>query len=375
LTYRSLIIAVFGLCLVIGVPASGATVTVDIPSSAVTCDSTTFSVRINKIIDGQVSAHVVSNSTSPQSFVLKINGLQHGDQDWYVNGAYKGKKPDSEFAKGIALSLPGRVVSPDLFRCITSVEDRLSAEVERIKDNRESEHVRLINTLRQAQDWVNVTENTDKWARSMDVVVAPSDMALLVKSSSQIATSEKVQQVFVTSCHLFQQARDRMYDNIKDPDLRNEAVVSLTPVDLKFSYYIVNGKAKGTAVVVNYTNMPISGKVTPAVPTGWKVSAKALDFKNLASGKSCKVDFALVPPKTGGAPPASLRAQAAITLGYDPFWASFTLTAEVAKGATVQVPVVPKPEPKPAVGPAVAPAPVPAPPPGMNPSNGVRARE
>lgn len=357
MTYRSLTAIIFVLCIISAVVTYAATVTVDIPKSSVVCDSTAFSAKINKIAGSQVSLHVASDSPSPRSFTLKINGLQPGDQDWYVNGDYKGKKPDSAFVTGVALSIPGRGVSPELFRCIACVRDRVNAGYDAIKGNKETEHVRAANTLSQAQDWVTVAEKTDASARSKDVVVAPADVALVVKSGLNLKTPEDAQNTYINMCHLLQQARDRMFDNIKDPALRNQTVVALTPIDLQLSYYTVNGRAKGTATVVNNTNIPISGKVTPVAPAGWKVTAKTLGFKGLPSGKSFKADFALVPPKGGGALPASLRAQAAMTLGYEPFWASFTLTADAAKGACVRVPVVPKPAPKPAVIPALVPPP------------------
>ena len=362
------IAVIFALCAFAASEALGAIVTVDMSKNAAVCDSKAFTVMVYKIVDNQVSLHIAGESPLPQKIVLKISGLQPGEQDWYLNGSYKGKKPDTEFAAGVTLSIPGRAISPDLLRCLISVQDRVNAEIAHIKDNKEDEHQRVMNTLDQAKDWVESAQNSDKWARSIDVVVAPGDMALLVKSGTSIRTAEEAQQAYVSACHLFQQARDRMYDKILDPVLRNETVVSLTPIDLKFSYYLVNGKAKGTALVVNNSNIPITGKVTPVVPKAWKVGAKTLSFSNLASGKSFKVDFALVPPGKGQTPPASLSIQAAITFGYDPFWAGLTLTAEAAKGATAVAPVVPKPHPKPE--PSPRPAPKPSEPAGATPLNG-----
>ena len=360
MTHRRLlrgIAVISALCALAAPAALGAVVTVDLSKNTATCDAKILTTRIYKIVDKQISLHIASESISPQDVVLKINGLQSGDQDWYLDGSYKGKKPETEFAAGLTLSIPGRGVSPDLFRCIVSVQDRVYAEIARIKDNRESEHQRVMGTFNQAKDWVESSENSDKWVRAIDIIVAPADMALLVKSGTTIRTPQEAQQTLVNSCNLLQQARDRMYDKILDPALRNEAVVSLTPIDLKFSYYLVNGKAKGTAVVINNCNIPITGKVTPSLPKDWKVSAKTLGFSNLASGKSIKLDFALVPPGKSQTPLASLSVQAAITLGYDPFWATLTLTTEAAQGPPPlpQSFRNPNPSPSPLLGPRLSP--------------------
>lgn len=325
-----------------------ATVTVDIVQKTAVSDSDTVTARVLKTADNQVNVLVNSNIPEPTEFALKIIGLSPGKQDVYVNGKLTGQMPDSELASGARFSIPGRIVNPVLFRCVESVRDRLDQEVRYVQTVKEDEHVRVLNTLRQAVDWVRSATQSDKAARSVSVIVAPEGAMVRTTATTIMRTPEESAQVYANVCKTLQQARDRMYDHIKFGVLRNQAVLAMTPVDLKLSYYTVNGKPKGTAVLINNCDLPISGKITPIAPAGWKINSTNLVFSNLASGQSHKADFALVPLKDGDAAPKMVKAEAAARLVMDTYAAKFTLTAESEQGATVTVPLVRKVEAKPA---------------------------
>lgn len=323
------------------------TIEVDIAQKSAKCDSDMFLAKVMSTGPNQVFLHVFNNTPDPQKIIVKINGLKPGQQDLYVNGDYIGKKPAAAFESGYQFDISGRMVHPVLLRCVESTKDRVEAEMLKLKGKEDGEYFEVGNTIGQAVGWINACAAYDKRARSIDIIVAPADAVLQTKASAIWRDPTGTNKEYLGACHLLQKARNRMYLSIKkDKQLCNEAVASMTPVDVKLTYYVANGKPKGLVTIVNNCDLSISGQVSPIAPAGWKAEVKKPGFSDLKSGSSCKVDFALVPVKPGSAVPESIKSHTVIDIGFDTLWAKVNYDLEAKQGQTAVSFTPPAPSPE-----------------------------
>ena len=133
---------------------------------------------------------------------------------------------------------------------------------------------------------------------------------------------------------------------ITDPDLRNSAVAAMTPVDLTTSFAVKNGKPRVEVLVINNCNLPITGKITAAIPKGWKWNAKKTAFADLKSGKSFKLSFDLIPAAAGTPAPGGVKMAATIELVQGTFEAEYQIKT-IARTPTPESATKPQPSTKP----------------------------
>ncbi|MCE5314386.1 MAG: hypothetical protein ABFD49_11595 [Armatimonadota bacterium] len=311
--------------------AWSATVTLDAAAKSVTSDVDTLEAKAPRVIGDQAGVYVASRLLQPQSFTLKITGLKNEDYDIYICGSYKGKKSAKELENGIKLDIPGTIAHPDLMRCLKALEPKIKPETERVSKIKEAEPQRVLWTLRQADDWVHSGIRSDETYRSLDIIVAPTGSMLASMTWRTRQDAEGTASAITRACWLLQQARARMYSVIKDADLRNLAVVTMTPVTLSAEYKIVSGKPVVTANLVNDCDLPISGTITYSLPKGWKTDAKSLKFDKLASGKIYQTTFKLIAPSKKAEVPSSVPVAANVTIVQDKYEAKFKLKVNAAQ--------------------------------------------
>ncbi|MHB9037448.1 MAG: NEW3 domain-containing protein [Armatimonadota bacterium] len=325
-----LIIVTLSLGLIAATCAWSGTVTLDAVGKSVSSDVNTLDAKAPRVVGDQVGVYVGSKLMQPQNFTLKITGLKDEDYDIYVSGSYVGKKSAKELLSGIELSIPGTIGHPDLMRCLNALKDKIKPEIERISKMQESEPQRVLWTLRQADDWVRSGIRSDETYRSIDIIAAPTGSVLSTMTWRSRQDAEGTAAAITRACWLLQQARARMYSVIKDPDLRNSAVATMTPVTFSASYLTANGKPQVTAKIVNDCNLPISGTITYTLPKGWKTDAKPLTFKNLGAGKAYQATLKLIAPSKGAVAPASVPIAATVRIAQDKYEAKFTLRTNAA---------------------------------------------
>ncbi|MGQ9580605.1 MAG: NEW3 domain-containing protein, partial [Armatimonadota bacterium] len=144
------------------------------------------------------------------------------------------------------------------------------------------------------------------------------------------------------SCRLLHEARARMSSVIKDPDLRNSAVISLTPVDLATRFLKGNAKPMVEAVVTNYCDIPISGSVTIEMPNGWQSNKKSWTFSNLQSGKSFRASFNLNPGKSSSTLPDEIKVWANVKVVSGGLSADYVIKA-IAKASSFESAIMNEP--------------------------------
>lgn len=300
-----------------------ATVTIDLAKKTAQSDSETISSKPLRIDENQVGLLINSTILQPQDITIKMPGLKD-DYDIYVYGSYIGKRSAKQMEDGIKMSIPGTVAQPDLMRCLNALKDKIQPEIDRLSTSNEPEPMRVVWTLRQANDWVRSGIRVDEAYRSVDIIAAPSGRMLKAMSWRTRFDAEGTNKAIANSCWYLQKARARMYKVIKDPELRNTAVVTMTPVILTTDY--ANAKKQIVVKVVNDCNLPISGTITYALPKGWKTDAKSLKFDNLKTGKTYQTGLNLIAPsKNAQAALKDVRIAANVTIRQDQDTAKFKL--------------------------------------------------
>lgn len=305
-------------------------VTVDIAEQKAVSDTGKVDAKGVKVVEGQAGVYISSNILESQTVQVKVNGLTEPSYDVYVDGTYTREYTVEELKSGIQLSIDGTIADPDMMRCLKAALPRLEAEYDRTK-NTEGEANRAWHTIRQAVDWTRSALKVESGYRSVSVIIAPAGKMLQRMTYPSKMTPEQTTQGLWRACRNLQDARDRMYDNIKDPEIRNAAVVALTPATFTANYSIKNGKPHIDAKVTNDTNLPISGDITMALPKGWKTNAKSLKFDELGSGKSFDVSFDLIPPTKDAAAPDSVPIAANVTIIQGAFEAKMKMKTTAAK--------------------------------------------
>ncbi|MGB9620370.1 MAG: hypothetical protein ACPL7K_08150, partial [Armatimonadota bacterium] len=270
---------------------------------------------------------------------------------------YVGVQTARELETGIRLTLAGRVVDPDMMLCLTKVQPMVDAEYLRLRTISSPEPARVCATLQQAIGWVRSAINAEKFHRSASVVVNPEGRALEpIQAATRLEADETISAA-TRACNLLQQARARMAAVINDPDLRDSAVTSMTPVDFSTSFVARNGRPHVEAVITNYCNLPISGKIMAAVPKGWKWNAQNTTFSDLKTGRTFRLALDLVPASPGAAVPDGLKMTALIRVVQESYRAEYrirTLARTPNLESALRVPPGYTPPPSPAPQPASA---------------------
>jgi len=326
---------VFATGLLLSLFAAGfcraASVTIDPAAKKGTSDDPSVEVRGVQVKGEQVGFMIQNTTAVPQTAKVSVPSIAEGDYDLYINSSYIGAKTSKEIVGGFELSMPGSVADPDILRCLQALKPKVDAEHERIDKIKSPEPMRVAHTLGQAADWVRFGMNAEKNHRALIVLLSPSAKMLQAMSWPTVQDAETTAKALTRAVWLLQQARDRMFDVIKEPDLRNQAVVAMTPVDLKVVSFSKNSRPCIEATVVNNCNLPVSGKFSVSVPKGWKTNAKSLAIPSIKPGKTHVLVFGLIPTAKGVPAPGRVVVAANLRVVEDPFVAEFKLI-EVAKG-------------------------------------------
>jgi hypothetical protein len=312
------------ICLTWTGPLYAATVTVDMAAKTATSDSAAVEPVTPRVRGEQVGVLVKSTIVEPQDVRVRFAGLKDQGYDAYVNGEFKGPKPAKEFENGVQYRIDGRITDPAMMRCLTALQDPIRKAYDRLQAASSSEAIRVRGTLSQASDWVTAGLGRDQAWRSVTVVLAPAGKTLEAMAWPKREDEYGTARAATTACWLLQKARDRMYHAIEDPALRNEAVVTLTPVEFTAAYSVRNGKPHIDAKLTNNCDLPVSGEVSFALPAGWKANAKKLKFAEVKSGQVFSTSFDLIAPSKAAAPD-SIPIAANVTVTRDIYTASLKL--------------------------------------------------
>jgi len=321
------LLALCFICLVTMGQSYASVVTVNVAGKSATSDVKTLDPKNVKVQVDQIGVFVTNTVLEPQVFTLKFSGLGHGSYDIYVNKAFKWTKPASELESGIELTVDGRIVDPAMIRCLEAVKEPIQKAYDRINASKAAEPQRVCGTLNQAKSWARTSLQREQAWRSVGVVLAPTGRMLRPMGWFVRGSDFETARAVTQACWLLQQARDRMYHAIKNPSLRNEAVVAMTPIDFSATYSTKNGKPHVDAKLLNNCDLPVSGSISMALPAGWKSTAKKLKIAGLKSGETFSLAFDLVAPSKTAAAPDSIPMAANLTVVQDTWTASLKLTA------------------------------------------------
>lgn len=313
--------------------AYAADVVVDVAASS--AKSSTGDIDPGKVVKKgeQIGLLISSTILTPQKVTLKFNGLSQESYDLYVNGEYTTKVSRQVLEQGYLLPISGTIADPDMMRCLKSLQPKIEPVYKELNQSSESERKRVSYTLGQAKDWVRSGIRNESLYRSAFVMLAPADRAVQSMNYSNRQNDIETARTITRACWLLQQARDRMYDVIEDPEVRNLAVTTLTPVELSGSCTVQAGKLIVKAKVANSCDLPISGNITLATPKGWKIKSGSSKFQGIKAGKTYEAKFVLISLQKNNAIPKSLEMSSTIKVVQDDLVAQFKLTTDMPAGA------------------------------------------
>jgi len=319
------------LCLTALGVSSAAIITVDPESKTATSDVDTLEAKAVRLVGDQVGFFVQSLTETPQKLIAKVKGLKDQDYDVYINQSFVGTKPGSELREGLSIEIPGTVGDPDCMRSLRALQPVVRPEYERMRQSKVPEVMRVSFMFNQVVDFISSGIRNEKVYRSAAVILAPSGKVLQPMTFMTRHDAQTTAQAIVRACYYIQKARDRIYDVIKDPELRNSSLVTITPVIFAPTYSVRNGKPHIEAAVTNNCHVPIDGTFSMALPKGWKSTAKSLTFSGLKPGSTHKLSFDLVPLVKGAEAPATVPMAATIKVFQDPFMAEVKFKAVAAR--------------------------------------------
>lgn len=297
----------------LGSASYAAVVTVDVVSKLAKSDVTTLNPAEVQVQHEQVGVLIKNTTMEQQSFALRMTGLAEQSYDVYSNGSFLGTKTAEELASGIDLKAEGRIVPAAMTRCLQSVKDPLRTALRLLQKKEDPEAKRICGTLGQAVACVTMSLERDQNWRSVVVIVSPTGKALYRLSSVDRRSEEDTVSLAARACWLLQQARARMSKVIKNTQLRDQAVLALTPIAFSTDYYMKNAKPHVEVVVVNNCDLRAYGSISMSLPKGWRCSAKSLGTVSVEPGRTLKLAFDLIAPAKTAAPPDMLPIAANLT--------------------------------------------------------------
>lgn len=322
--YLGLLIAVAAFILAVGQVSAGV-VTLDVGRSTATSDTDTISPARPTTGNGQVWLRVHGMNPDSQGFTLKVIGLSNGDYDVYQDGSGPDRKTSSDLENGIEFSLTGSPTPLKLIRCLRKCRPAIVAECNAMSKSQAPEAARVAATLRDAGQWVRSAIDADESAGSTDIVIAPAGDILSVHDTWDRVSRSKAAAGAARAAWLLQSARDRMCSVVRDRDLRNRALIALTPVELFADVSAAEGHLRIDVQVANYCDIPIDGDISVAVPNGWKLDGKLPAFKQLVSGTMFRTTVALAPVAVDTAQPMSIGVAANLTVSQGDYLAKLKL--------------------------------------------------
>lgn len=332
--YYSYYIITVVLCLFVTGMASAQVVTFNVAEKKAVSDTDKIDPVGARVIDDQAGVFVQNVILEPQNYILKYSGIKDQNYDLYVNNEFIGTKNKSELENGIEMKLEGCIVDPDLMRCIKALENKIEKEYQPWQ-GRFGEIGRAVGTLSQAAEWMRSSNKSEQAYRSAGVIIAPSGTPLKpMRWLTRMDANETID-VAKRSCERLQVARSRMSSVIKDPIIRNWAVVTMTPVEFSAVLSIKDGKPYIDATVLNNCNLPISGSIAVKLPDGWQSDAKNLEFKDLKSGDKYNISFSLISLTTNAEVPEKVPMTASVVIKQDEYTAEcyFETSAKAADEA------------------------------------------
>ena len=309
-------------------------VTVDVTTTS--AKSNTNDVECGKVVKKgeQFGVLIMSKILQPQTITLKFVGLSQQDYDLYLNGSYSGKLNKQTIEQGYKLQICGSIADQDMMRCLNALSPKVEPMYKELNKSSDSERKRVAYTLGQARDWVRSGIRSDELYRSVFAIIVPSDRALQSMPRGTRLNDVETARTITRACWLLQQARDRMYDVIKDPDVRNLAVTTLTPVNFSASCSVTSGRIVVKAKLVDNCNLPISASVSIVPPQGWRIKTPVLSCSNLKAGKAYEGSLVLVSLKKGLAAPKTLPVSANIKVVQDDLVAQCKFTVDAVSGSS-----------------------------------------
>lgn len=273
--------------------ASAATVTVSVATKSAKSDIKTLDPKAVRVIGDQVGVYIENTLLTPQQLEIKFDGVKDQDYDVYINGASSGVKSGQALREGIDRTIPGAIADPVAMHCLKALQPKVAPVYKSVHAREGAQPWRAAYTLGQAKEWVESGIRSDEKYRSVEVILVKAGNSMTRMPFASRLDAKASAKAVLKSCDLLHAARANMYNVLTDAKLRNEVVGALTPVSMSASCSMKNGKPTVTAVIVNDSDLPVTGNISLSDIKGWKTVGGKLDIGIVKPGKSYSTSFGL----------------------------------------------------------------------------------
>ena len=290
-------------CLMSAGLSSAAVVTMDVVARTAKSDVDSLEMFAPQVSGQQAGICVNNKAREPQLFTLRFTGLTEAEYDLYVNGSLKGTRSRQLLEQGLDLQVEGSIADTAMIRCLTNVPPGAQRLHSLVKGSKGSEERFVSNAMEQVLDWARLTLLEEQVWKSVRVIVAPRNKPMETMEWIQRHTDYETAAIITNTCWSLQQARDQIYHRVKNTQLRNDAIVAITPAALTVYLTSKNGKPHVIAKLLNNCDIPLKGTFTLGLPKGWKTSGGKMSFAGLKSGQTYTLTCDLVGPSKSAAAP------------------------------------------------------------------------
>jgi hypothetical protein len=257
--------------------------------------------RIVREHNGLTRFNVEHLREEPEKILLKVTGLSGSEYAVYIDKEYRGLKSRSALEEGLQLDLKQIYIPEDQRTYLRLMTPRIRAITHEVYGKKEPESKLLYDRMSSLDRWVDSVIRAERAWKSLYIRLVPFGNRSAGPAPVDTETPEKQREIVETLFFNIDRIRNYVLSEIKDGDLRNRALVALTPVELDLK---VDGKLEPGVTVeaavsfVNRTNLPLSGRLRIDAPVGWEIEPKGdASFTEVAMDKSAEARFVIKIPQ------------------------------------------------------------------------------
>ncbi len=250
----------------------------------------------------------------PRNINLCILDLTEPTYDLYIDGKFIGVKTKETLETGVPLQLPGSDIpraQRDYFSRLTEACRAVWPRYEGVDDDNARPAFAILTAMAKRAGEIRAMDDT---ARTVSIVVVPEGKPLNlpgvgIQSRPDSGDAARVFAAAISKARLDATSR------IRDPLVHSDVIAAFTPINLRI--VAIDSKEPGgnTAVTVrltNWTDRPITGKITLVVPSGWNVIEISPQIYNSGYAQVAAAKFEVTRPADAG--PATISAVADLTV-------------------------------------------------------------
>ncbi|MDO8588878.1 MAG: hypothetical protein Q7T82_17770 [Armatimonadota bacterium] len=258
---------------------------------------------------GVVHAMILNNQRSDQPVLVRFEELTEPEYDVYIDNSRLGTYQEADLQLGLGLTLKAGTL-PDDRPLIQQVSAASGSLLKLLQESPCADSSLVIAVLSNVRMWSQTADARLRNSAIAYVLLNPSVRPLT--STSWKALSSK--QVAIDTAKYWKAIQDErwfVYRKVQNILLRDMAISTITPIDIKAKLIPSESGGTLTCTLTNRSDVAISGKLIVETRQGLK-PPPAARFKSLGRGKTLSQSFRFA---SGAVKPEQLRLRMEINVG------------------------------------------------------------